>query len=98
MLASKMGFEDIVTHLLSQGANVYLRDRNGDTALTIANENEQVEVALLLRRAGAKNENKVKKRTVSPPPIDVDDDDVDDSTDVEDLISDDTAPDEVDLD
>jgi ankyrin repeat protein len=98
MLASKMGFEDIVTYLLSQGANVYLRDRNGDTALTIANENEQVEVALLLRRAGAKSENKVKKRTVSPPPIDDDDDEVDDSTDVEDLISDDTAPDEVDLD
>ena len=99
MLASKMGFEDIVAYLLSQGANVYLRDRNGDTALTIANENEQVEVALLLRRAGAKNENKAKKRTVTPPPIDDDDEDeVDDSTDVDDLISDETAPDEVDLD
>ena len=97
MLASKIGFEDIVTYLLSQGANVYLRDRNEDTALTIANENEQADVALLLRRAGATSENKVKKRTVSPPPIN-DDDEVDDSTDVDELISDDTAPDEVDLD
>jgi hypothetical protein len=34
---------------------------------------------------------------VSPPPIN-DDDEVDDSTDVDELISDDTAPDEVDLD
>ena len=95
MLASKMGFEDIVTYLLSQGANVYLRDRNGDTALTIADENEQVEAALLLRRAGAKSEKRVKKRTVRPSSID--DDAVDDSTDVDELISDDTAPDEVGL-
>ena len=96
MVAAKVGDLDVVNYLIEKGANVYLRDRNGDTAIMIANENDQTDVALVLRRAGAKNETKPKKVKTAPAPVDDDeDDDVDDSADVDELISDDPAPDDI---
>ena len=99
MLAAKNGHSDVVKYLLLKGANVYLRDKNGDTAMMIATDNEQEDIAFILRRAGAKPEIKPSKDKVAAPiSDDEDDDDMDDTPDVDDLVSDDDAPDEIDLD
>jgi hypothetical protein len=98
MVAAKNGHGEVVKYLISEGANVYLRDKNGDTAMMIANENEQEDIALILKRAGAINETKPKKEKAPPVVDEDDDDDLDDTPDVEDLVSDDNAPDDIDLD
>ncbi len=97
MLAAKNGNNDVVKYLISKGANVKLRDKNGDTAMMIAMDNDQEDIALILRRAGAKAEVKPSK-TATPVVDDDDDDDIDDTPDVEDLVDEDEAPDDVDLD
>jgi len=100
MLAAKNGHHEVVKYLISVGADVKIRDKNGDTAMMIAVENEQDDIAVLLRRAGAVTEKKPEKE--KPAPIEIededDDDDMIDDSDVDDLISDDDAPDEIELD
>jgi len=102
MLAAKNGHHEVVKFLISSGADVKLRDKNGDTAMMIATENEQEDIAILLRRAGAVTEKKPEKK--KPAPIDIEDvdddedDDLIDDSDVDDLISDDDSPDDVELD
>ncbi|MFD2531656.1 ankyrin repeat domain-containing protein [Gracilimonas halophila] len=97
MLAAKGGNTDVVKYLIENGANVKLRDKNGDTAMMIAMDNDQDDIALILRRAGAKAEVKPKKDTASVAE-DEDEDDIGDTPDVDDLVDEDEAPDDVDLD
>ena len=85
--------------IIENGANVRLKDKNGDTALNIADDNENTDIAVRLKRAGAKAE--LKK---APPVTTIEDDDDtdlgddDSDTDVEDLIGDDDFDEEIDLD
>ena len=74
MHAAREGHAAIVIYLLESGADVKLKDKNGDTALNIANDNDNLDVVTILKRAGAKAE--LKK--VVQPPVDDDDDDDDD--------------------
>jgi hypothetical protein len=65
--------------------------------MMIAMENDQEDIAQILRRAGAKPETKPKKE-VAPIVDEYEEDEIDDTPDVDDLIDDEDAPDEVDLD
>jgi ankyrin repeat protein len=101
MLAAKNGHHEVVKFLISAGANVKLRDKNDDTAMMIATENDQEDIAILLKRAGAIPEKKPEKEKPAPieaEDIDDDDDDLIDDSDVDDLVSDEDAPDEIELD
>ena len=95
MLAAREGHSSIVKLLLESGANVRLRDRNGDTALNIAIDNDNPDIVMQLRRAGAKAQTRKK---VSPVETDDDDDD-DSSSSVDELITDDSdlPPDDVEM-
>ena len=95
---AKAGNTDVVKYLIEEGANVKLRDKNGDTAMIIAMDNDQDDIALILKRAGAKPETKPKKEVAPITDDDEDDDDLDDTPDVDDLVDEDEAPDDVDLD
>jgi len=98
MLAAREGHDRCVNLLIENGANVRLKDKNGDTALNIANDNENTDIAVRLKRAGAKAE--IKK---APPVTSVEDEDDadlgddDSDADVEDLISNDDLDEEIDL-
>jgi len=86
--------------LIDSGANVRLKDKNGDTALNIAIDNDNLDIVMLLRRAGAKAQIKKKSAPVKPIDDDEDEDEGHDTTpDVEDIIAedDDLSPGEVDL-
>ena len=52
--ASENGHVDIVKYLIKQGSNINAKKINGDTALSLAENNGHTEVAGILREAGAK--------------------------------------------
>jgi ankyrin repeat protein len=95
MLAAREGHTSVVKYLIDAGINVKLRDKNGDTALDIANDNDNPDIVMLLKRAGVKVQAKKK-----PPVAVIDDEDDDDLADVESMIDEegDVPPDDVDLD
>ncbi|MDZ7694726.1 MAG: ankyrin repeat domain-containing protein, partial [Balneolaceae bacterium] len=62
MQAAREGHSLVVKYLLEEGANVKLRDRNGETALSIALDNDQKEIANQLKRAGALSDALQKNR------------------------------------
>ena len=43
----------MVKYLIKHGANINAKNKNGDTALSIAEKNGHTEVARILREAGA---------------------------------------------
>jgi len=53
MLASKMGFKDIVKYLIEKGAEVEFTDLEGKTALILASRRGHTDIIKLLLRAGA---------------------------------------------
>src|SRR5690606_21097997 len=95
MLAAKEGHIAVVRYLISKGGDIKLRDKNKDTALTLANENDQLEVAMLLRRYGA-TDNKVEKKPAVAFEANEDADDADSDDSSEDIVinTDDIADDE----
>lgn len=98
MLSAKNGHTNVVKFLLDQGANLTLKDRNGDTAMTIATENDQADIAMILQRAGANYVAKPEKEKKTEPIDDEEDEEVvlDDTPDVDDLVADeDDAPDQI---
>jgi len=51
--ASEKGYVNMVKYLIKHGANINAKNKNGDTALSIAEKNGHTEVARILREAGA---------------------------------------------
>lgn len=54
MWAAQYGSTDIVKLLIEAKANINLKNNSGQTALTLANENGNAEIASLLKAAGGK--------------------------------------------
>lgn len=52
--ASEKGYVNMVKYLIKHGANINAKNKNGDTALSIAEKNGHTEVARILREAGAR--------------------------------------------
>lgn len=50
--ASEKGHVNVVKYLIKHGANINAKNKNGDTALSIAEKNGHTEVARILREAG----------------------------------------------
>lgn len=65
MTASYFGFEDIVCLLLEAGANVSVRDADGDTALMLAVRQGHVDIAAILKAAGMLSDRPTGVRRVS---------------------------------
>lgn len=86
-------------YLLEHGADVRLREKNGETALSIALDNDQLDIVGQLRRAGATMAAK-KKTTSSVGDEDNEEEETEASTpnDFEDLLDEEDIPDDVDLD
>ena len=95
MLAAREGHSSVVKFLLDSGSNVRLKDKNGDSALNIALDNDNPDIVMQLRRAGAKAQI---KKSSPVQGVEEDEEEEDDSTDMDDLISDEDIPDDVDLD
>ena len=54
MIAAQNGHTEIVKYLLKKGANVNLRDNDGETALGAAKGKGYTDIVQLLEKAGAK--------------------------------------------
>ncbi len=54
MYASEAGYVNVVKSLIKHGANINAKKKNGDTALSLAENNGHTEVARILREAGAR--------------------------------------------
>jgi len=52
--ASERGHVNVVKYLIKHGANINAKKKNGDTALSLAENNGHTEVARILSEAGAK--------------------------------------------
>jgi len=52
--ASEKGQVNVVKYLIKHGANINAKNKNGDTALSLAENNGHTEVARILREAGAR--------------------------------------------
>jgi ankyrin repeat protein len=52
--ASERGHVNVVKYLIKHGANINAKKKNGDTALSLAENNGHTEVARILREAGAR--------------------------------------------
>jgi ankyrin repeat protein len=65
MTASYSSFEDIVCLLLEAGANVSVRDADGDTALMLAVRQGHVDIAAILKAAGMLSDRPTGVRRVS---------------------------------
>jgi ankyrin repeat protein len=52
--AAQRGHVKVVKYLIKHGANINAKKKNGDTALSLAENNSHTEVARILREAGAK--------------------------------------------
>jgi ankyrin repeat protein len=52
--ASERGQVNVVKYLIKHGANINAKKKNGDTALSLAENNGHTEVARILREAGTK--------------------------------------------
>jgi len=65
MTAPYFGFEDIVCLLLETGANVSVRDADGDTALMLAVRQGHVDIAAILKAAGMLSDRPTGVRRVS---------------------------------
>jgi len=87
MMAARDGRQEVVECLLAHGANPKLKNKDDDSALSLAIENDEDDVADVLRKAGV-DYSKPKPKSSIPPP-DEDDDDEESG--------DDDLPDEVDL-
>ena len=91
MTAAKNGHLDVVKFLMERGTNLFLKDKNGDTAIIIATENDHAEIATMLKQAGAKYIAKPKKEKKTQPAEEIEDDEdleLIDTPDVEDLPAD----------
>jgi hypothetical protein len=58
MGASRLGRADVVSLLLAHGADVNLRNANGETALKLAADSRHTAVVELLTKAGATHTDK----------------------------------------
>jgi len=87
MMAARDGRQEVVECLLAHGANPKLKNKDDDSALSLAIENDEDDVADILRKAGV-DYSKPKPKSPLPPS---DDDDDDEES------GDDDIPDEVDL-
>ena len=85
MLAARDGHIEVVDYLLNNGATVKQTDKNGDTALSMALDNDHSEVAGRLRKAGAKTGKKE-----APP-------EEDEEIPIDDLPLDEEIPEDIDL-
>jgi len=52
--ASERGHVNVVKYLIKHGANINAKKKNGDTALSLAENNGHTEVSRILREAGAR--------------------------------------------
>ena len=50
MIAAQRGFKDIVKYLLIKGADMNMKAKNGDTALSLAEEHGHVDVIIILQK------------------------------------------------
>ena len=98
MMASSNEHLDVVRLLLERGANVRLRNRNGESALNLAADTENDDVINMLKRAGAKADVKKVEKPIIVDDEEDEDEEISGGTDLEGIESDDVEPDDLEID